>query len=151
MAARGLVEDQIALRLGSDKNQLRRRYIDAVKAGRAAKREAQAAELTKEQQKTREVIRQTWDYWYDEELGSHLIYEGARTPEEAIEMSEACQKAKKTVSTAIRSMGCSSIGATSLCSGVRKSQLNCAIGFWTVTANSIDALTFDPEGCCRAK
>jgi hypothetical protein len=100
MAARGLVEDQIALRLGSDKNQLRRRYIDAVKAGRAEKQEAQAAaeaaaaELTKEQQKTREVIRQTWDYWFDPELNSHLIYQGARTPEEAIEMSEARQKAK---------------------------------------------------------
>jgi len=25
---------------------------------------------------------------------SHLIYEGARTPEEAIEMSEACERAK---------------------------------------------------------
>jgi len=102
MAARGLVEDQIALRLGSDKNQLRRRYIDAVKAARAEKQEAQAAAeaaaagLTKEQQKTREVIRQTWDYWFAPELNSHLILEGARTPEEAIAMSEACQRAKNS-------------------------------------------------------
>jgi hypothetical protein len=98
MAARGLVEDQIALRLGSDKNQLRRRYIDAVKAGRAEKQEAQAAAqaetLTKQQQKDREVIRQTWDYWFDPELNSHLIYEGARTPEEAIAQMEAAMKAK---------------------------------------------------------
>ena len=35
MAASGLVEDEIALRLGVDKNELRARYIDAIKAGKA--------------------------------------------------------------------------------------------------------------------
>jgi hypothetical protein len=35
MAAKGMVEDQIAARLGLDKNQLRRRHIDAIKDGRA--------------------------------------------------------------------------------------------------------------------
>jgi len=98
MAAAGLVEDQIAARIGGDKNSLRRKYIDSIKQGRAAKQEAaaEAAALTKEQQKTREVIRQTWDYWFDPELNSHLIIEGARTPEEAIEMSEARQRAKNS-------------------------------------------------------
>ena len=46
MSARGLVEDQIGLRVGLDKNQLRARYIDAVKEGRviaAKRREARAA------------------------------------------------------------------------------------------------------------
>jgi hypothetical protein len=49
MAAYGLVEDQIALRLnGMDKNRLRRKYIDSIKEGRAiasaAGAEAEAAE-----------------------------------------------------------------------------------------------------------
>jgi hypothetical protein len=35
MARDGLVEDQIAARLGLDKNQLRRLHIDAIKQGRA--------------------------------------------------------------------------------------------------------------------
>jgi hypothetical protein len=48
MAKAGLVEDQIALRIGSDKNQLRRRYIDEIKEGRAqARSEAESAESEK--------------------------------------------------------------------------------------------------------
>ena len=70
--------------------------LEAGREVKAAEKAAAEAEpqLTKEQQKTREVIRQTWDYWFDPELNSHLILEGARTPEEAIAMHEAAMKAK---------------------------------------------------------
>ena len=37
LAARGLVEDEIAQRLGIDKNTLRAKYIDAIKRGRQAR------------------------------------------------------------------------------------------------------------------
>jgi len=95
MARAGLVEDQIAARIGGDKKTLRRKYIDSIKQGRAAKQEAaaEASQLTKQQQRDREVIRETFDYWYAPEVG-HLIHEGARTPEEAIEMWENSLRTK---------------------------------------------------------
>ena len=48
MAASGLVEDEIAHRLGVHKNVLRARHIDSIKAGKAAAAasEAEAAALT---------------------------------------------------------------------------------------------------------
>ena len=89
MAAAGLVEDQIALRIGGDKNQLRRKYIDSIKQGRAEKQEAQAAaeavKLTKQQQKDREMIARSFDsHWFDRELGTNILFGDARTVEEAI-------------------------------------------------------------------
>ena len=50
MAAEGLVEDQIALRLGLDKNDLRAKFIDDIKQGKsaAAASEADAEELSQE-------------------------------------------------------------------------------------------------------
>jgi len=83
MAAAGLVEDQIALRIGGDKNQLRRKYIDSIKQGRAAKRDAQGAQLTKQQLHDREIIERHFSDWYDPEFG-HLLLGGARTVEEGI-------------------------------------------------------------------
>ena len=48
MASDGLVEDQIALRLGLDKNLLRAKFIDDIKRGKsaAAASEADAEDLT---------------------------------------------------------------------------------------------------------
>ena len=78
MAAQGLVEDQIALRLGSDKNQLRRRYIDSIKAGRdakaAEKAEAEAAELSKSEQARLDAIKKSFDScWYSKETGNLIL------------------------------------------------------------------------------
>ena len=88
MAAAGLVEDQIALRIGGDKNQLRRRYIDAIKAGRnakvAEKAEAKAAELSKAKRGRLYAIKQSFDSpWYSKEHGN-LIFGGTHSVEEAI-------------------------------------------------------------------
>ena len=58
MAASGLVEDEIALRLGVDKNELRARYIDAIKVGKAmaAAGAAEACELTREEMHAADAI-----------------------------------------------------------------------------------------------
>jgi hypothetical protein len=90
MAAAGLVEDQIALRIGDDKNSLRRKYIDAVKAGRAKNREvrARAEKLTRQQLAVREALTRSFDTgWFSPEIG-HLICRDCWTPEEAIEWFE---------------------------------------------------------------
>src|SRR5262249_49780813 len=92
MAAAGLVEDQIALRIGGDKNQLRRRYIDAIKAGRNAKVQekvaAEAAELTKSERARLHAIKQSFDSdWYSPEHGN-LIFGGTHTVEEALAWCE---------------------------------------------------------------
>jgi uncharacterized protein YnzC (UPF0291/DUF896 family) len=84
MAAAGLVEDQIALRIGGDKNQLRRRYIDSIKQGRAAAQEERAAaELTKEEkkeQKLRETIARSFkSHWYDPQNTSSWAVRTAST------------------------------------------------------------------------
>ena len=101
LAAQGLSGDYIAAKLGVDKNVLRARHALDLHAGRqvkaAERAEAQAKALTKQQLKDRAVIRQTWDYWFDPELNSHLILEGARTPEEAIEMWENSLRTKHNV------------------------------------------------------
>jgi len=90
MAAAGLVEDQIVLRVGGgiDKNRLRRTFIDSIKQGRAEKQEAQAeaeaAELSKQEREQLERIELTFaSDWYTEEHGN-LLYGGARTMEEAL-------------------------------------------------------------------
>jgi hypothetical protein len=98
MAAAGLVEDQIALRIGGDKNQLRRRYIDSIKKGRAAKQEAQAAaesaELSKQQREERALIERSFaSHWYDPELGN-LIFGDTHTVEEAIEWCASFRRTK---------------------------------------------------------
>jgi hypothetical protein len=90
MAAAGLVEDQIALRLGGmDKNRLRKKYIDAIKEGRAvaANQEAQAAaeELPRKERELLDRIERSFEsHWFDDELGN-LLYGGARSVEEALE------------------------------------------------------------------
>ena len=88
MAAQGLVEDQIVARIGGDKNQLRRRYIDAVKAGRAKKRDAQAAaeaaELDKaERARLHSIIESFKSNFYSPEHGN-LLFGGTRTVAEAV-------------------------------------------------------------------
>ena len=88
MASAGLVEDQIALRVGGgiDKNQLRRRYIDSIKQGRAKKQEAraeaEAAESSKQEQLER-IKASFASHWYDLQCGN-LLYGGAHTVEEAL-------------------------------------------------------------------
>jgi hypothetical protein len=90
LAAAGLVEDQIVLRVGGgiDKNQLRRRYIDSIKEGRAAAQEAQAAaeaaEMSKRERALRELIERTFkSRWYTKEHGN-LLFDGAHTVDEAV-------------------------------------------------------------------
>ena len=88
MAAQGLVEDQIVARIGGDKNQLRRQYIDAVKAGRAKKRgaqaEAEAAQRTKSERARLHAIKQSFDSdWYSPEHGN-LIFGGTHSIAEAL-------------------------------------------------------------------
>src|SRR5262245_45084284 len=88
MAAQGLVEDQIVARIGGDKNQLRRRYIDAVKEGRAKKRDAQAeaeaAELNKSKRARLHAIKQSFESeFYDPEFGN-LLFGGTHSVEEAL-------------------------------------------------------------------
>jgi hypothetical protein len=90
MAAAGLVEDQIALRLGGlDKNQLRRRHIEALKQGRAS-RDAQKAQEAAEQpsREERERLERIelafQSDWYSPDHGCDL-YGGAHTVEEALE------------------------------------------------------------------
>jgi len=52
MAANGHVEDEIALRLGIDKNTLRAKFIDAIKCGKrmAASSKARATQLSRTEQ-----------------------------------------------------------------------------------------------------
>jgi len=58
MAANGLVEDQIALRLGLDKNDLRKKFIDHIKRGKrlARAREARAGDMTREEMHAADAI-----------------------------------------------------------------------------------------------
>jgi hypothetical protein len=94
MAAAGLVEDQIALRLGGlDKNQLRRRYIEELKEGRtaaAAEREQAAAEeLSRKERERLECVEASFrSHWYTKEFGNDL-YGGTHTVEEALAWAKA--------------------------------------------------------------
>lgn len=89
MAAYGLVEDQIALRLnGMDKNRLRRKYFDSIKEGRviasAARMQAEAAELTRKEKECLEAVKASFESdWYDPIYGN-LLFDGAHTVEEAL-------------------------------------------------------------------
>jgi hypothetical protein len=89
MAAYGLVEDQIALRLnGMDKNRLRRKYIDSIKEGRAiasaARAEAEAAELTRKEKECLAAVKASFNSdWYSPEYGNDL-FDGAHTVAEAL-------------------------------------------------------------------
>jgi hypothetical protein len=87
MAAAGLVEDEIALRLGGlHKNDLRRHYIDEVKQGRERKRAARAAAeaVSKEELERIAVIEMALaSHWTTPEHGC-LLYGGARTVAEAL-------------------------------------------------------------------
>ena len=95
MASAGLVEDQIALRIngGMHKNQLRRKYIDDIKEGRAvakaAREEAEAAaKITKEEYHALDAMTLTFaSHWFDDKHGNLLFPgtngDGARTVEDA--------------------------------------------------------------------
>jgi hypothetical protein len=101
MAAAGLVEDQIALRLGGiDKNKLRRRHIEALKQGRAsaaAQRAQEAAEQPSREERERleRINRSFQSHWYDPVHGNDL-YGGARTVEEALAWCAQFKAARKT-------------------------------------------------------
>ena len=90
MAASGLVEDQIALRLRTDKNQLRRKYIDSIKQGRAiARAQAEANDgLTRAERLAADsMLSSCASKWFDPTYGNllwpGLNGSGARTPAEA--------------------------------------------------------------------
>ena len=93
MAAAGLVEDQIVLRVGGgiDKNQLRRRYIDSIKEGRVAAQEAQAAENEKLSAKEREMKRVFFagygTHW-EQPDGTNLLQQGRTLAESKQEWAE---------------------------------------------------------------
>jgi hypothetical protein len=76
MAAEGLVEDEIALRLGLDKNELRARFIDAIKQGKSAiaASESQADELSLEEYHFCDVLVDSFNsHWQDPILGNLLF------------------------------------------------------------------------------
>jgi hypothetical protein len=90
LAASGLVEDEIAQRLGVHKNVLRARHIDSIKAGKAAAAasEAEAEALTvAEYHVLKDITASFSSHWYDEEFGNMLWLDvdgkGARTVEAA--------------------------------------------------------------------
>ena len=77
MAAEGLVEDQIASRLGLDKNDLRARFIDDIKLGKSstAESEADASGLTQEQYHFCDVAFDSFNsHWFAD--GRNLIFRG---------------------------------------------------------------------------
>ena len=95
MASAGLVEDQIALRIngGMHKNELRRKYIDSIKEGRAiataARAAAEAAELSRKDKERIEIVTAVWNSdWYDPEIGECLLFPDCKTLEEALEQSK---------------------------------------------------------------
>jgi hypothetical protein len=101
MAAAGLVEDQIALRIGGDKNQLRRKYIDSIKQGRAAKQEAEAAELTRSERARLDAIKQSFDSdWYHPKLGN-LLFGCTHSVEEALAWCERTAPGRKWITTGL--------------------------------------------------
>jgi hypothetical protein len=79
MAASGLVEDEIAQRLGIHKNVLRARHIDSIKAGKsaAAAREADAETLTENQFHFLNAAALSFDEgsWIDTD-GRNLLFSG---------------------------------------------------------------------------
>jgi hypothetical protein len=79
MAAAGLVEDQIALRLGGmDKNKLRKDYVDVIKQGRAKlkRQKAEAGELTFAEMCAADAILSAVNsHWQTPEHGN-LIFQG---------------------------------------------------------------------------
>jgi hypothetical protein len=77
-AQSGLVEDQIASRLGVDKNKLRARHIDDIKEGKAAAAAADAvAVISKEEYFFLDAASSSFsdDDWYDDQLGN-LLFSG---------------------------------------------------------------------------
>lgn len=90
-AQAGLVEDQIASRLGVDKNKLRAQHIDDIKQGKAAAAAADAAEtvITKEEYYFLNAASSSMldPDWFDPEHGSLLFPgtngEGARSVSDA--------------------------------------------------------------------
>jgi hypothetical protein len=88
MAASGMCEDQIALRLNIHKNTLRAQHIDELIKGRAvaAASKGSSDELTDKEQELLDRIRRAFDSkWYNERFGC-VVYFGARTIGEAYEI-----------------------------------------------------------------
>jgi len=79
MAQAGLVEDQIGLRIGVDKNKLRAQHIDDIKEGKAAAAAADAERvITREEYFFLDAVTKSFesrDDWYDDEHGN-LLFEG---------------------------------------------------------------------------
>jgi hypothetical protein len=79
MARDGLVEDQIARRIGVDKNKLRARHIDDIKEGKAAAAAANAERvITRQEYFFLDAVTKSFespDDWYDPECGN-LLFEG---------------------------------------------------------------------------
>jgi hypothetical protein len=102
MAAAGLVEDQIALRIGGDKNSLRRKYIESIKQGRAEKQETQAAaEAAELSRSERARLEQSFDSdWYHPKLGN-LLFGCTHSVEEALTWCEQTAPGRKWITTGL--------------------------------------------------
>jgi len=90
MAQSGLVEDQIAGRLGINKNTLRARHIDDIKRGKqiAAESEAQIDGMSRQELHVLDAIESSFkSKWYTPEHGNLLWRgldgKGARSPADA--------------------------------------------------------------------
>jgi hypothetical protein len=76
MAAAGLVEDEIAQRLGVHKNFLRAQHIDSIKAGKAAAAVSEAGmqALTIEEYHFLDVVSDSFSsHWFDDSHGNLLF------------------------------------------------------------------------------
>jgi hypothetical protein len=97
MAASGLVEDEIAQRLGVHKNVLRARHIDSIKAGKAAaaaSEEAAAALTIEEYYVLSSMTNSFASHWHNAALGN-LIWAGTDgKPARTIESAFAAWKTK---------------------------------------------------------
>jgi hypothetical protein len=78
MAAEGLVEDEIALRLRIDKNELRARFIDAIKQGKsaAAASEVEAEALSMEEYHWLDVCTDSFNSHWQDPTDGNLLFAG---------------------------------------------------------------------------
>jgi hypothetical protein len=88
LASAGLVEDQIALRLGIDKNTLRAKYIDHIKIGKRARAKKANGDLTHPEMCCAAAILASFaSEWFDPAHGNDLWpgldSDSAKTPADA--------------------------------------------------------------------
>jgi hypothetical protein len=103
MAASGLVEDQIALKVGVDKNELRAKYIEAIKAGKAdaAETEANETAISKSDYFLLDAIHTAFSSPFHDPVRGNLLWlgcsgKGALTIEDAFARRKAADGAFST-------------------------------------------------------